>query len=72
MKTSIDMAIPQAEISSFDEGPNAVDAVLSITKTEHIPLRFGHGGRSPGQIIDDMLKMGEVTKITLDLDKDNF
>jgi hypothetical protein len=55
-----------------EHGNRPADAMLLVTRTEHIPLVFGSGDETPGQIIDRMLVEGNVSKVTLDLDKDQW
>ena len=49
-----------------------IDAILSVTRTEQIPLIFGPGDMTPGQMIDEMIKEGNVSKVALNLNQEEF
>jgi hypothetical protein len=67
------MNTPKAIVHDMHEhGNRPADAMLLVTRTDHIPLVFGSGDETPGQIIDNIIREGNISKITLDLEKDNF
>jgi hypothetical protein len=73
MKTKTIQSVPLAEtVDSNSYNGQPIDAFLTITRTEEIPLVFGQHGQTPGAIIDQMIKDGGVSKIALNLDKDTF